>query len=157
MNGYLTHREEAPRITPGRYQGNGMESVSYHLLYDTEKARKLVDEVIAAVKDERADTKKVVSAEIASTAKIQNQNDRLIAVCERELRRHDLSDERRAELIDMIQQARESTAREGERSREFQSQQLEHSHELPWKIILFALILTVGGIGGKTLLSTAAA
>lgn len=106
---------------------------------------KLVDEVIAAIKDDHANTKCAISADIASTARVQTQNDQVIAVCERELRRRDLSDERRNELFDRMSRAAESTAYANADSREFQRQQLDHSHKLPWKIILSVVALAVGG------------
>lgn len=132
------------------------ETSRYYSAYDEERAGKLVNEVIAAVKDDRANTKRAISADIAATARVQNQNDRVIAACERELRRRDLPDERRDELLDRMSRAADSTAYESASSREFQREQLDHSHKLPWKILLFLAGLAVGGIGGAALVRAAA-
>ncbi|NBJ90757.1 hypothetical protein [Acutalibacter sp. 1XD8-36] len=128
----------------------------YYPAYDAKRTGKLVDEVIAAVKDDRANTKRAISADIASTARVQNQNDRVMAACERELRRRDLPDERRDELLDRMSRADDSTAFESASSREFQREQLDHSHKLSWKILLFLVGLAVGGIGSTALVRAAA-
>ncbi len=132
------------------------ETGRYYPAYDEERAGKFVNEVIAAVKDDRANTKRAISADIAATARVQNQNDRVIAACERELRRRDLPDERRDELLDRMSRAADSTAYESASSREFQREQLDHSHKLPWKILLFLAGLAVGGISGAALVRAAA-
>lgn len=128
----------------------------YNPSCDEVRTAKLVDEVIAAVKDDRTNTKRVISADIAAAARVQSQNERVIAACERELRRRDLSDERRDELLERMNRAAESTAYESASSRKFQSEQLDHSHKLPWKILLFLSGLAVGGFGGAALARVAA-
>ena len=133
-----------------------VETDRYYPAYDEERTGKLVDEVIAAVKDDRMNTKRAISADIAATARVQNQNDRVIAACERELRRRDLPDERRDELLDRMSRAADSTAYECASSREFQREQLDHSHKLPWRILLFIAGLAVGGIGGAAIARAAA-
>lgn len=132
-----------------------VEMNRYYPAYDEVRTGKLMDEVIAAVKDDRMNTKRVISADIAATARVQNQNDRVIAACERELRR-DLPDERRDELLDRMSRAADSTAYESANSREFQREQLDHSHKLPWKILLFVATLVVGGVGGAAIVRAAA-
>lgn len=128
----------------------------YYPAYDEERAGKLINEVIGAMKDDRANTKRAISADIIATAKVQNQNDRVIATCERELRRRDLPDERRDELLDRMIRAADSTVYESASSRKFQREQLEHSHKLPWKILLFIAGLAVGGISGAAIARFAA-
>ena len=78
-------------------------------VFDGERAGKLVDEVIAAVKDDRMNTKRAITADIASTARVQNQNDRVIDACERELRRRDLTEDQRMEILNHMSQAAEAT------------------------------------------------
>lgn len=131
------------------------ETNRYYPVYGEERVGKLINEVIAAVKDDRVNTKRAISADIAATARVQNQNDRVIAACERELRRRDLPDERRDELLDRMSRAADSTACESASSREYQREQLEHSHKLPWKILLFVATLVVGGVGGAALVRAA--
>ena len=125
-------------------------------IYDEERAGKFADEMIAAIKDDRMLTKRSVSADIASTARIQTQNSAFIAVCERELRRRDLSEERREELIDMINDARQSSADSEAESRAFQEEQLDHLHKLPWRLLLVVGCILIGGVGGTALLRAAA-
>lgn len=120
---------------------------SYPEYYD-ERTSKLVDEVIAAVKDDRINTKRAISAEIAAMAWVQNQNDRVIAACEHELSRRDLPEERRAELINTMRIAAESTAYESVASREFKEKHLGRSHKLSRKIIVCIALIIVFGIVG---------
>lgn len=145
MTNNMVIREKATPAVQNRSQVLDAELSQYYPAYDEVRTGKLVDEVIAAIKDNRANTKRAISADIASTARVQTQNDRVIAACERELRRRDLSDERRNELFDCISRAAESTAYANADSREFQRQQLDYSHKLPWKIILFIAVLAVSG------------
>ena len=123
---------------------------------DAVRTGKFVDEVIAAAKDDRMNTKRAISADIASTARVQNQNDRVIAACERELRRRDLSEESRYEILRCMSKAAESTSYESAASREFQREQLDYSHKLPWKLIGVGVLIVLGGVGGTALIKAAA-
>ena len=117
---------------------------------------KLVDEVFATVKDDRIDTKKAISAVIASTAKVQNQNDRVIGVCERELRRHDLTEEQRTYILNRMFRAAESTVAVSDASRKFQQKQLEHLHKLPFILLAGTAVVIFLGLGGRAIIRTAA-
>ncbi len=154
-NNMVVRRKTVP-VVQRQLQTPDAEMDRYYPAYDEVRTEKLVDEVIAAVKDDRANTKRTISADIASTARVQNQNDRVIAACERELRRRELPDERRDELLDRMSRAADSTAYESASSREFQREQLDHSHKLSWKVLLFVAGIAVGGIGGATLIRAAA-
>ena len=121
--------------------------IQYYPPYEDERQSKLVDEVIAAIKDDRMNTKRIISADIEATALVQNQNDRVIAACERELHRRDLPEERRAELLEIMSRAATSTADESAASREFQKKQLDHSHKLPLKILAWSTLVVLLGIG----------
>ena len=57
--------------------------------------------------------------------------EKAIAACEQELRRKNLSEESRDEILRCMSRAAESSACESAASREFQLEQLEHSHKLP--------------------------
>ena len=127
-----------------------------YLVYDEERVGKYADEVIGAIKDDRMLTKRSVSADIASTARVQAQNGAFIAVCERELRRRDLPEERREELIDMINEARQSSADSEAESRAFQQEQLDHLHKLPWRLLLVAGCILIGCVGGPVILRAVA-
>ena len=117
----------------------------YRPEYDEKRVGKYIDEVIAAAKDDRTNTKRAISADIASTARVQNQNDRFMGACERELRRKDLPEFRREELLADMKEAAASSAYANAASREFQREQLDHSHKLPWKLIGAGAILLLGG------------
>lgn len=124
-------------------------------VFDGERAGKLVDEVIAAVKDDRMNTKRAITADIASTARVQNQNDRVIDACERELRRRDLTEDQRMEILNHMSQAAEATTAASEASREFQKEQLEHSHKLLFKILGGTVVVALLWFGGRALLRAA--
>ena len=64
-----------------------IERTHRYTVVDEERAGKIMDEVIGSIKDTRLDTKRAISADIAATAREQNQNDRLLAAYENELRR----------------------------------------------------------------------
>ena len=125
-------------------------------VYYEERESKLVDEVIAAVKDDRMNTKRAISAGIQAMAWVQNQNDRVITACEHELRRKDLPEERRAELIETMRRAAESTVNESAACRGFQERHLGQSHKLPWKILGWSALVLVLGICGAARLRAAA-
>lgn len=124
--------------------------------YDEVRMGKLADEVIGAIKDDRMTTKRAVSADIASAARVQTQNGKLIEACERELRRRDLPEARREELFDIMSQAARSSTDAAAESRAFQEEQLDHLHKLPWRILLAIGIVLIGGAGGTVLLRAAA-
>ena len=118
-------------------------------MYDRAKMSDLMDEVIASVKDSRLNTKHAVSADIASTARVQSQYGQYIAACERELHRKDLSEERRTELLDCVLDACRASESAGIESRVLQKEQLEESHMLPLKVLGVMLTIVFGGcIGG---------
>ena len=116
-----------------------------------ERVGRVIDEAILIGKEDCANTKRAISADIASTARVQNQNDRIIEACERELHRRDLTDEQREIFHNRMMQAAESTAYASEASRAFQSKQLEHSHNLPLIYLGGVLLLVIGGIGGAAI------
>ena len=124
--------------------------------YDAKRGVILSDEIIAAVKDDRMNTKRIISADIAATARVQNQNACLIQACERELRRRDLSEERRVELLNMMNEAVKASVAETVASQHLQERLLEHSHRLAWKILGFSALILLGGVGGAALLKAAA-
>lgn len=128
--------------------------VQYYPVNDV-RTGKFVDEVIAAAKNDRINTNRAISADIASTARVQNQNDRVMATCERELQRKDLSEESRDEILRCMSRAAESTSSESAASREFQREQLDHSRKLPWKLIGIGILIVLGGVGGTALIRAA--
>ena len=127
----------------------------YYSVYDRERAGKFIDEIISAAKDDRMNTKWALSADIAATARAQNQNERYIAACERELRRKDLPEERRKDLLDRMKMAASSSEQASAESRQFQREQLNHAHKLPWKLLGVGALVFFGGLGGAALLRVA--
>ncbi len=127
-------------------QADSIKQLSFYPAYDKKRTGKLIDEAIAVVKDDRMSTKRSISADIAATARVQNQNDHVIKACERELCRKDLPEERRAELLGIMSKAAEASAYESAASREYQTEQLEHLHKLSWIIFGWGALVLVGGI-----------
>lgn len=109
-------------------------------LDDRANRQKIFDEFIAACKEDRNTTKRVISADIASRNRVQSQNETTIAACERELRKQGLSEEYRSQLFQTMNDARQSSVDADRESREFEQQELRRMHALPWII--------VGGAGG---------
>ena len=93
--------------------GDGrLDRAQEHTKASNEMICKVADELIAAVKDDRMNTKRVISADIASAARVQNQNAQVIQACERELRRKDLSEASRDHILGIMSDAAKSTSYE---------------------------------------------
>ena len=86
MTNEITVANDNMPVVPGEAYPINSEPVQYYPVSNV-RTGKFVDEVIAAAKDDRMNTKRAISADIASTARAHNHNDRVIAACERELRR----------------------------------------------------------------------
>lgn len=108
MENNMAVRGRTAPVVHRQPQVSDVETDRYYPAYDEERTGKLMDEVIAAVKDDR------------------------------------------------MSRAADSTAYECASSREFQHEQLDHCHKLPWKILLFVATLVVGGVGGAALVRAAA-
>ena len=79
---------------------------------------------------------------------MQNQNDRLFAVYENKLRKKDLTEGRREEILNEMSRIASVSANESVESRAFQSEQLDREHKLS-RWIKGDLFLLIGcGIGG---------
>ena len=117
-----------------------------YTINEGEATEKLIDEFFAIAKDNRINTKRSIAADIASTARVQKQNNLIIETCERELHRRDLTENQRKNLIEQMTKAAELSAQADEASRAFQKKQLSRSYALT--ICLWAsLLLLTGGIG----------
>lgn len=117
---------------------------------------KNVDEVIAVVKADRLNTSRAITADIASIKRTQSQYEQEMATYRRELRRKDISDDYRENILDRMSRAEELYFSEIASSREFQEKQLNHLHKQPWKILGCVALIVLGGIGGSALLRAAA-
>ena len=120
-------------------------------VFDSAVAGKIIEEFILASKDDRINTKRSISANIASTARVQNQNAQTINACKQELRRKDLTEEQRVAIIENMVRAAESTSAVNKDSRAFQQKQLEHSHNLTLRILGGIVLLVLGGLGGAAI------
>ena len=116
----------------------------YHLT-ENNPLSMIMDEVINSAKDERINAKRALSANIASTTIVQNQNYRVLAACECELQRESLSQEHRDEILKTMRTIAESTARENAASREFQKEQLNNSHKRLFEFMGAAIIFVMFG------------
>ena len=120
-------------------------------VFDNAVAGKIIEEFILASKDDRINTKRSISADIASTVRVQNQNAQTINACKQELRRKDLTEEQRVAIIENMVRAAESTSAVNKDSRAFQQKQLEHSHNLTLRILGGIVLLVLGGLGGAAI------
>lgn len=123
-------------------------------MYDREKMSELMDEFASSVKDYRLNTKKAISADIASTARVQNQYAQYVAACERELHRKDLPEERRQKIMDSMFEAGKASEEAGVESRRFQTEQLVQLRKLPWEIVGVIALVIVAGFGSKAVFRT---
>lgn len=150
-NEMITELNAAPAVYQS-FQPAINDQGTYYPVYDNERAGRYVDEIIAAVKDDRMITKRAISADIAETARVQNQNESVIEACKRELRRQDLSAESRLRILEIMDQTAASSATESAASREFRKSQLEHMHKLPWQLLGGGLLVGCLALGGRVLL-----
>lgn len=108
---------------------------SAYIQINRERAGKYFDEIVSSAKDDRMNTKRAISASIASTACIQNQNGQVVEACQRELRNKDLSAEQRERLIATMSAAAKDSSESEREAREFQKEELRHSHGVVWWLI----------------------
>ena len=116
----------------------------YHSV-ESNQLSMIMNEVINSAKDERINVKRALSADIASTARVQNQNERVLAAYERELQREGLSQERQDEILKTMRTIAESTVHENAASREFQKEQLNNSHKRLLEFMGGAIIFVLVG------------
>ena len=112
-------------------------------IYDPTPPCTVFNEIITSYKDDRINTKRAISGSIASTEAVHTQNSRIIDMCDRELKRKDLTNEQRIELIHISQQAAISTADSDRENREFVREEAKHSHRAFYGFV-FGIILFVG-------------
>ena len=72
-NEIMVAQDNMPVVRRKAYPANSDPAQNYPV--NDVRTGKFVDEVIAAAKDDRMNTKRAISADIASTARVQNQND----------------------------------------------------------------------------------
>lgn len=142
-------------VVPAEPDQSNLTPLQYHPT-NINQLGKFVDEFIAIVKDDHINTKRAILSNTASTAKVQNQNERVIAACERELQREDLPQESRDTILRNMCATAESTARESAASQEFQREQLNHSHALLFKFIGMGVSIALVIVGSKRLIRTKA-
>lgn len=142
-------------VVPAEPDQSNLTPLQYHAT-NINQLGKFVDESIAIVKDDHINTKRAILSDTASTARVQNQNERVIAACERELQREDLPQESRDAILRNMCATAESTARESAASREFQREQLNHSHALLFKFMGIGVSIALVIVGSKRLIRTKA-
>lgn len=114
---------------------------------DDEWEQNMPQELLAALKDGRANTKKAIAASIKSAEYVMEQNAHALEIYGRQLRKNDLPDEERARLIELVEMARKSTEDTQKDSQEFQREQLSHSHRMVYSIVgvtIISLLLRYG-------------
>lgn len=109
--------------------------------------KNMPQEFLAALKDDRASTKKAIAASIDSAEYVFEQNEQAMDIYGRELRRSNLSAQERVRLVELIENARKSTEDTRKDAQEFQREQLAHSHKMVRGIVVvtaLALVLRYG-------------
>lgn len=145
LNEMTIHNTQVPAM-PKEVRTGCIERPRRYPVIDAKRAGKMINEVIGAIKDTRMDTKRAISADIAATARAQNQNDRLMTTYENELRRKGLSEGRRKEILDEMNKIAAASADASTESRAFQSEQLDRTHKLSRRIIRDLIVFIGGGI-----------
>lgn len=102
---------------------------------DREDTKKSLSGIVTVIKDDSLNTKRAIASNIASTARVQCQNDKVLSACERELRKPNLSFEQREQLLNRMERIADVTANIHYESEDFQKAQLEYSHNLTLKIL----------------------
>ena len=119
--------------------------VPYYDAYQ-ERARKLMYEMVAMVKNYCSNTKRVISASVVSNARVQNNYEQVIEMCQRELRRKDISREERKYYAQMMADAAKEASESDREARAFQHEKTKHSHGMVWSLIgLGVAMLFIGG------------
>jgi len=137
-----------PSVLEESYLSTSQSAISIPESYGIE-ANQWIGEAYAAFRDDRMNTKRAISASIASNAQIQKQSSIIIEACNRELQREDISDSRQDRILDRMAKAVEMSAISNKECCEFQANTLDHSHKLPWRLvggITVLVIVTIFGV-----------
>ena len=124
------------------------EPVPYYPLNGTQ-AGKVWDELLASAKDNRHNTKRAISADIAASEDLRSQNNLVINCCKQELQRKDYSKEDYLEIMQIMGNARQSTENEINSSREFQKELIVESNKTSSKVVALGIALLIGVAIGK--------
>ncbi len=120
------------------------EPVPYYPPNDPQTGH-IFDELLASAKENRLNTKRAIAADIAASRDLRSQNDLVITCCVQELQRKDYSKKDRLEIMQIMNNARESTENVMNSSREFQKELIVESNKVSSKVIVLGigLILSV--------------
>ncbi|WP_304759668.1 MULTISPECIES: hypothetical protein [Erysipelotrichaceae] len=99
----------------------------------------IFDELLASAKENRLNTKRAIAADIAASKDLRSQNDLVITCCVQELQRKDYSKKDRLEIMQVMNNARESTENEMNSSREFQKELIVESNKVFRKVIVIRI------------------
>ena len=81
-----------------------------------------------------------------SNARVQNNYEQVIEMCQRELRRKDISREERKYYAQMMADAAKEASESDREARAFQHEETKHSHGMVWSLIgLGVAMLFIGG------------
>lgn len=104
----------------------------------------LFEEVLAWMRDDRTNTKRAITSAVATRRMIQEQNMQLMNAYESELKRPDLTVERRRELLDMMDKTAESGKRADSEIGAFLNEQVSHSHSRSGQLLILVAVAVVG-------------
>lgn len=141
MSNDMILKESTTPTVNNNESADNVGQIQNYPVYKDASIEKVVDEMFAAMKDDRINTKRALAADNASKERVQEHNSRVIAACERELKRKDITEDERILILQMMNERAESTADESAASRNYQEKQLEYSHKQPWKVFTGAALV----------------
>ena len=110
---------------------NGIEENGYKEFDNYLEGNKTAGELLISIKDDRAVTKKAIASNIESRRYVQKHNSIMLETYRNELRRKDLTPERRYEIFNKMEECLRSSERVDEESRLFEKEQLDYMHKFP--------------------------
>lgn len=122
---------------------NEIEATGYKEFNNELEANKTAGELLMSIKDDRTVTKKAIASNIESRRYVQKHNSILIEAYRNELRKNDLTPERRYEILNKMEECLRSSERVDEESRLFEKEQLERIHMFP-KLVFGLGVASIG-------------
>ena len=106
----------------------------------------LPGEMLAYFKDSRLNSKRAITTSCESTKRIQDQNQKVIDMCERELKRKDLPEKRREALLDQASQAAASSTASDRDHRAFINEEQRRFERNRWWFLGLVVVVLFGGV-----------
>ncbi len=138
-----------PNTTPTNVNGNPVaqpvQAGSQQKPVQQDHMEELPGEMLAYFKDSRLNSKKAIATSSESTKRVQEQNQQVIDMCERELKRKDLPEGRRAVLLGQAKQAAASSSASDNDHRAFIIEEQRLSERNRWWFLGLVAVVLFGG------------